>query len=236
MVIGSFRPFSLLTRHNAFRRNEAVASDYFLEVAICTNGQTMAQILLVALRLSLISSECLLSNSSILSDVIRSRGSWTSLLPTALVSRSQTDCRHLTITMHHGRRTSLPTPEFRRTPMESLQAQRRLVHELEKCPWIRMATTFEWIADVMNTPEKSLNWRPPLQVLTAKPWILASLLCFLFWDVVYVTRQTDGQYHGQIGSEKTSEIVDDSGILQTRWTRPYVQDSYRRRRVSIVRE
>jgi hypothetical protein len=39
-------------------------------------------------------------------------------------------------------RTPLPTPEFRRTPMESLQAKRRLVHELEKRSWIRMATTF----------------------------------------------------------------------------------------------
>jgi hypothetical protein len=34
-------------------------------------------------------------------------------------------------------RTPLPTPEFRRTPMESFQAKRRLVHELEKRSWIR---------------------------------------------------------------------------------------------------
>jgi hypothetical protein len=56
---------------------------------------------------------------------------------------------------------------------------------------------------------------------------ISILLCFLFWDVVYVTRQDD-QYHGQIGSDKTSEIRTIRGILQTRWTRPHVQDSYRR--------
>jgi hypothetical protein len=64
-------------------------------------------------------------------------------------------------------RTSLPTPEFRRTPMESFQAKRRLVHELEKCPdaWLLLS---EWIADVMNHTAESLNWRPPLQVLTGQ--------------------------------------------------------------------
>jgi hypothetical protein len=41
-----------------------------------------------------------------------------------------------------------------------------------------------------------------------------------------------------IGSDKTSEIGDDSWILQTRWTCPHVQDSYptTRRRLSIVHE
>jgi hypothetical protein len=46
--------------HNVWRRNEPVASDtIFSEVAaICTNGQMMAQILLVVLHLSLIFTEC----------------------------------------------------------------------------------------------------------------------------------------------------------------------------------
>jgi hypothetical protein len=45
--------------HNVWRRNEPVASDtIFSEVAaICTNGQMMAQILLVVLHLSLIFTE-----------------------------------------------------------------------------------------------------------------------------------------------------------------------------------
>jgi hypothetical protein len=65
----------------------------------------------------------------------------------------------------------------------------------------------KWIADVMNhTSEKSLKWRPPLQVLTGQTIDISILLCFLFWDVVYVSRYNDQQYKGQIGSQKSSEI------------------------------
>ena len=45
----------------------------------------------------------------------------------------------------------------------------------------------EWVADVMNhTAEKSLGWRPPLEVLTGQTVDISMLLCFLFWDVVYI--------------------------------------------------
>ena len=49
-----------------------------------------------------------------------------------------------------------------------------------------------WIADVMNhTAEKSLGWRMPLEVLTGETVDISILLCFLFWDVVYVSRYKD---------------------------------------------
>jgi hypothetical protein len=68
LVIGSFRPFSLLTLPIMLDATKPSHLTPFSEVAAICNGQTMAQILLVALRLSLISSECLLrSSSSILS-------------------------------------------------------------------------------------------------------------------------------------------------------------------------
>jgi hypothetical protein len=64
-------------------------------------------------------------------------------------------------------------------------------------------TAGEWIADVMNhTAEKSLQWRPPLEVLTGQTVDISILLCFLFWDVVYVTRYDDTQYKAR--SEATS--------------------------------
>ena len=64
-----------------------------------------------------------------------------------------------------------------------------------------------WIADVMNhTAEKSLGWRPPLQVLTGQTIDISIILCFLFWDVVYCTRYKEKDYKGQIGSTKSSEI------------------------------
>jgi hypothetical protein len=54
----------------------------------------------------------------------------------------------------------------------------------------------EWCADVMNmTAEKSLGWRTPLEVLTGQTTDISIALCFLFWDVVYVKRYEDKDYH-----------------------------------------
>jgi hypothetical protein len=109
--------------HNAFRRNEAVASDtIFSEVAaICTNGP-WHRFLLVALRLSLISSECLKQFVNTLEDVIRSRGAMDKLITERSRRDLQTDCRYLrSLCIDAWQSEPLPTPEFRRTPMESLQ-------------------------------------------------------------------------------------------------------------------
>ena len=65
----------------------------------------------------------------------------------------------------------------------------------------------KYVCDIMNhTSEQSLNWRPPLQVLTGQTVDISILLQFVFWDVVYVARYDDQQYHGQVGSQKSSEI------------------------------
>ena len=65
----------------------------------------------------------------------------------------------------------------------------------------------QWVADVMNhASEKSLNWKPPLQVLTGQAVDVSTLLCFLFWDVACVSRHNDKHYHGQVGSQKSLEI------------------------------
>jgi hypothetical protein len=74
----------------------------------------------------------------------------------------------------------LPTSELCRTSLESLQKEHTMVHE-----WRNIPQTFgypgEWIADVMNhTAEKSLQWRPPLEVLTGQTVDISILLCFLF--------------------------------------------------------
>ena len=64
----------------------------------------------------------------------------------------------------------------------------------------------QYVCDVMNhTAEKSLNWKPPLQVLTGQTIDISILLQFIFWDVVYVTQYDDHQYHGQIGSENEDQ-------------------------------
>ena len=43
-------------------------------------------------------------------------------------------------------------------------------------------------------------------MLTGQTIDISILLQFLFWDVVYVSRYDNHQYHGQIGSTKSSEI------------------------------
>ena len=65
----------------------------------------------------------------------------------------------------------------------------------------------EYVADVMNmTAERSLGYRVPLSVVTGETIDISILLCFLFWDIVYVARYDERDYSGQIGSTKSSEI------------------------------
>ncbi len=50
----------------------------------------------------------------------------------------------------------------------------------------------EYVADVMNhLVEKSLGWRPPLEVLSGSTVDISILLVFNFWDLCYVARHKD---------------------------------------------
>ena len=52
----------------------------------------------------------------------------------------------------------------------------------------------QWVCDVMNhTAEKSLKWRPPLQVLTGQTIDISIMLVFMFWDVAHVSRKGDSR-------------------------------------------
>jgi hypothetical protein len=52
------------------------------------------------------------------------------------------------------------------------------------------------VADVMNhTAEASLKWRTPLEALTGQTTNISILLCYLFWDIVYITRYSIEQMH-----------------------------------------
>ena len=65
----------------------------------------------------------------------------------------------------------------------------------------------KWVAYIMNhTAERSLGYRTPIEVLTGNTPDISIMLCFMFWDVVYCNRLKDSDYHGQVGSEKSSEI------------------------------
>jgi hypothetical protein len=200
--------------HNVWRRNEPVASDtIFSEVAaICTNGQMMAQIFVGRTSLVIdiygMSSEKQFVNT--LEDVIRKRGAMDKLI---------TDSARVEISKRVGEiLRALCIDDWQSEPNYQHQnfAEHRWKVFKKNIQWYMnwrnipaniWLLTGEWIADVMNhTAEKSLQWRPPLEVLTGQTVDISILLCFLFWDVVYVTRYDDTQYKGQVGSNKSSEI------------------------------
>ena len=65
----------------------------------------------------------------------------------------------------------------------------------------------KYCADVMNhTSEKSLGGRPPLSVLLGVTIDISIILQFVFWDIVYVSRDQDSSFNRQVGHEATNEI------------------------------
>ena len=52
-----------------------------------------------------------------------------------------------------------------------------------------------------RTAEESLGWQPPLEVLTGQTIDISIILCFMFWDVVYVSK-----YETKEVGDKDSEI------------------------------
>ena len=78
------------------------------------------------------------------------------------------------------------------------------LRNVDKDVWL---LCMQWVADIMDhTSERSLQWRPPLELLTGQTIDISILLCFMFWDVVHVSRQNDKDYKGQVGSKKSSEV------------------------------
>jgi len=75
---------------------------------------------------------------------------------------------------------------------------------LHDCPPEVWLLALQCVCDMMNhTAEKSLGDRPPLQILKGITIDISILLCFLFWDVVHVSRVEDNKCHRQIGSKKS---------------------------------
>lgn len=200
--------------HNVWRRNEAVASDTIFAAvpAIGTNGQTMAQIFIGRTSLVIdiygMSTEKQFVNT--LEDVIRKRGAMDKLI---------TDSARVEISKRVGEiLRALAIDDWQSEPNYQHQnhAERRWKFFKLKTQWFMnwrnvpgyaWLLCAEWVADVMNhTSEVSLKGRPPLEVLTGQTVDISILLCFLFWDVVYVSRYNDSQYKGQVGSTKSSEI------------------------------
>ena len=200
--------------HNVWRRHEPVASDtIFSEVpAVDTNGQTMAQLFVGRKSLVIdvfgMSTEKEFVNT--FEDVIRKRGAMDKLITDSarveISKRVQDILRALCIDDWQSE-ANYQHQNFAEHRWKSLKRNVQWFmnwRNVDPPAWLLCT---QWIADVMNhTSEKSLDWRPPLQVLTGQTIDISILLCFLFWDVVYVSRYDDTVYHGQVGSRKSSEI------------------------------
>ncbi len=200
--------------HNVWRRNEPVASDtIFGEApAVDTNGQTMAQIFIG--RKSLVIDVFGMSTESefvnTLEDEIRKRGAMDKLI---------TDSARVEISKRVGeilRALCIDDWQSEANYQHQNHAEHRWQFLKKNTQWYMnwrnvpanaWLLCTQWVADVMNhTSERSLDWRPPLEVLTGQTIEISILLVFLFWDVVYVARYNDQHYQGQVGSKKSSEI------------------------------
>ena len=200
--------------HNVWRRNEPAASDttHGEVPAIDSGGQTMAQIFIGRESLVIdvfgMSTEAEFVNA--LEDEIRKRGAMDKLI---------TDSARVEISKRVGEilralciddwqsEANYQHQNFAEHRWKFLKKNTQWHMNWRNVPahgWLLCA---QWVADVMNhTSERSLQWRPPLEVLTGQTIDISILLVFLFWDVVHVTRHNDTQCRGQLGSQKSSEM------------------------------
>jgi hypothetical protein len=188
---------------NVKRRNEPVASDTIFAVApaIGTGGQRMAQIFVG--RKSLVIDVYGMSSTkefvNTLEDVIRKRGAMDLLVTDSAnveISRRVVDILRALCIDSWQSEPHYQWQNFAEHRWKLLQRNHHWVMNRRDVPNEAWLLCLEWVADVMNmTAERSLNWRPPLEVLTGATIDISLMLIFMFWDVVYVKRYPDHTHH-----------------------------------------
>lgn len=199
--------------HNVFRRHEPVATDtFYAETPAICGGDKMAQLFVGRKSLFIsvhgMSTEKEFVNT--LEDEIRKRGAMDKLISDSaeveISARVKDILRALCIDdwqseaqYQHQNFAEHRWKHFKRNVQWFMNFR-----NVDANAWLLCC---DWVADVMNhTVEKSLRWRTPMEVLTGQTTDISIMLCFLFWDVVYVKRYKDKDYRGQVGSVKSSEI------------------------------
>ena len=200
--------------HNVWRRHEPVASDTVFSdtPAVCTNGQTMAQIFVG--RKSLVIDVYGIGNTkefvNTLEDVIRKRGAMDLLVTDSArveTSRRVADILRALCIDDWQSEAHYQHQNFAEHRWRHLKGNHQWWMNHRNVAPNAWLLCLQWCADVMNhISEKSLGWRTPLQVLTGQTTDISILLVFLFWDVVYVPRYKDKDYSGNLGTDKSSEI------------------------------
>jgi len=200
--------------HNVWRRNEPVATDtvYAECAAIDTNGQTMAQIFIgrKSLVIDIYGMKTSKEFVNTLEDEIRKRGAMDKLISDSAqveISKRVLDIvRALCIDTWQSE-ANMQHQNFAEHRWKFFKKNIEWYMNWRNIPGYAWLLCAEWVADVMNmTSEESLGDRPPLTVLTGQTIDISIMLCFLFWDIVYVARYKDRTYGSQIGSAKSSEI------------------------------
>ena len=199
---------------NIRRRNEPVATDtvYAETPAVASGGCDRAQIFVGRKSLVIdvfgMSSDAQFVNT--LEDEIRKRGAMDLLISDSARVEISTRVEEILRSLFIKSWQSEPNYQHQNF------AEHRYRHLKRNLQWYMSHRNvhpsawllcLQWIADVMNhTAERSLGWRPPLEVLTGETLDISIMLIFLFWDVVYVARYKDAHYSGQPGAKKSSEI------------------------------
>ena len=200
--------------HNVLRRNEPVATDAVFadEPAIGTGGQKMAQFFVG--RKSHVMDVFGMGSTkefcNCLMDVIIRRGAPDQLISdNAKVEKSERVdeiLRAFKIDDWHSESKYQHQDYAERMWQE---AQENLVYFMNwrNIPGKAWLLCLIWVCTIMNcTSQKSLGWRPPLQVLTGQTIDISFLLLFLFWDLACVARNEvdDANY---TGSDTANEVL-----------------------------
>ena len=199
---------------NVWRRYEPVATDT-IEAgteAICTNGQKYAQIF-IGRKSRVIDVYGMATSAEFvntLEDVIRKRGAMDKLISDSArveISRRVQDILRALFIDSWQSEAYFQWQNFAEHGWKFLKHNVQFIMNWRNVMPGAWLLCMQWVADVMNhTSEKSLKWRPPLEVLTGQTIDISILLCFLFWDVCYVSRYKGRDYSDRVGEQKSSEI------------------------------
>ena len=200
--------------HNVLRRSEPVATDTIFadEPAIGTGGQTMAQFF-VGRKSHVMDVYGIGSTKEFVNtllDNIRRRGAPDLIITDAakveMSERVHEICRSFCID-DWSAEAKYQHQNFAERIWQNAQANLVWYMNWRNIPGKAWLLCLTWICHIMNcTAEKSLGWRPPLQVLTGQTIDISILLLFLFWDLVYVSRyeKDDCNY---TGSDEANEVL-----------------------------
>jgi len=200
---------------NMPRRNEPVATDtMFANVAaVDTPGYTCAQMFVG--RSSLLADACGMVSTNefvnALLDCIRDRGAMDKLISDHANYEMSSRVKDILRALMIGHWKSEPYCQHQNF------AEHRWGHVKSNLEWLMAfldvdpdcwLLALNYVCTVMKlTAERSLGWRPPMEVATGITQDISMLLHFMFWDIVHCARHANKQPGSQKGQEIRGRFV-----------------------------